>query len=101
MKKNKAQKDILYVSISSFVLVVFWIGFNIYHAAVTSTITPDLQLDITPIDPTFNLQAISKLKTRHTVIPVYELKNATGSSSLTPLPNTQSQAVQSIQRLGQ
>jgi len=86
MKKNRAQKDILYISISSFVLVVFWIGFNLYHDYVTSTIAPDLQMEIQPIDPTFNTGLIQKLKTREKIIPIYELKNASAEASITPSP---------------
>jgi len=109
MKKNRAQKDILYVSISSFVLVVLWIGFNLYHAYVTSTIAPDLQLEIQPIDPTFNTEIIKKLKAREKIAPIYEFKNATPEASVTPLPTTQvipnisgsPAPTGSIERLGQ
>ena len=80
MKKNRAQKDILYVSISSFVLVVLWIGFNVYHAYVTSTIAPDLQLIIQPINPKFNLETIQELKKRTKIEPLYELNGASSEA---------------------
>jgi hypothetical protein len=108
MKKNKAQKDILYVSISSFVLVVLWIGFNLYHAYVSSTIAPDLQLQIIPIEPTFNSAAIQKIKARENVAPVYELTPTSSSSSeaavsQTPISSqsgTPSLPSSSLQKLG-
>lgn len=89
MKKNRAQKDILYISISSFVLVVLWIGFNLYHAYATTTITPDLQLEIAPIAPKFDTEIINKLKTREKIAPLYELRNASSSSTITPIPATE------------
>ena len=86
MKKNTAQKDILYISISSCVLVVMWVGFNIYHAHVTSTIEPNLQLQIQPIEPRFDSQVIADLKRRQTVSPIFELSTASSEAELSPTP---------------
>ncbi|HVF69398.1 MAG TPA: hypothetical protein VNA13_02405 [Xanthomonadales bacterium] len=86
MKKNTAQKDILYISISSFVLVVLWIGFNLYHAYATSTIEPDLRLQIEHIDPQFNTRTLDKLKSRKTIVPVYQLDSASTSAEPSPTP---------------
>ena len=84
------QKDILFLFISTFILVVAWIGFNIYHKWATSTISADLQVQIKPIDPNFDTQTIEKLKTREQITPVYELKEisptVTASSSPTFQP---------------
>jgi hypothetical protein len=85
MKNHKAQKDILYISISSFVLTVLWIGFNLYHAHVASTIEPSLQLQIEPIEPSFDTETIGRLKNRQSVAPLFELE---GSSISTPEANT-------------
>lgn len=109
MKKNRAQKDILYISISSFVLVALWVGFNLYHAYATSTITPDLELQIQPIDPTFNTQLIQKLKNRQKIAPVYELTNASAGAEITPSPtpvaapsvNESLTPTSAVERLGQ
>ncbi len=112
MKRNKAQKDILYISISSFVLVVLWIGFNLYHAYVTSTISHDLKLQIEPISPNFDSATIQKLNTRKQISPVFEVKNASGEASITPSPSVQEiplgssrsgslTPVKSIERVGQ
>ncbi len=89
MKKNKAQKDLLWISISIFIIVVLWIGFNIYHSHADSTIEPDLQLQIAPIEPSFNTEALNKIKTRKKIIPVYQLDSASGSASVEPNPPTQ------------
>jgi hypothetical protein len=89
MKKGKAQKDILYIAISSFILVVIWIGFSIYHAYVDSTIEPDLQIQIEPIEPTFDKETINNIRNRQGVLPVYELdaqqaETASPEAELTP-----------------
>lgn len=86
MKKIKAQKDILYVSISCFVVVAVWVATNIYHANVTSTIEPDLQTQIVPINPTFDESTIQKIKSRKKILPVFESKASSSEAELTPSP---------------
>ena len=69
MKKN----DILLILIPSFIFVLAWIGFSIYHNVVTSTISEPLSIEITPITPTFDTSIIDGLKNREKVSPIYEL----------------------------
>jgi|SRR5579885_460886 len=73
MKRNK-QTDILFITISSFVVVVCWIGFSLYHIWATSTISPDLQLQVTPISPEFDLDTLNTLKTRLQITPNYQIQ---------------------------
>lgn len=80
--KNKAQKDILYISISSFILTVIWISSSIYHVIVTSTITPDMEIQIKALDPEFNLKTIQKLKNRERIEPIYEFSNASNEAAI-------------------
>ncbi len=81
MKHKVTQKDILFIFASSFVVTAAWIGFNLYHTWVTSTISPDLQLKILPIDPNFDMTTLESLKTRRQVPPTYEIA---GGSEPTP-----------------
>ena len=69
------QRDILILLWLTFITVVAWIGFNLYHVMVTSTISEDLQLQITPINPNFDLNTISRLKSREQVDPLYQFNN--------------------------
>ncbi len=110
MNRRKAQKDILYISISFFVVVAVWIASNLYHDYVTSTITPDLQSQIEPIDPRFNSRTIQNIKNRKKITPVFEAKNSSTEAgltepSITPSPAGTSSAAlntpDSIQRVGQ
>ena len=95
MNKNKAQKDILFISISSFILVVLWIGFNLYHASATSTIEPYLKLQIQPIEPSFNLEIIQNLKSRTKTTPTFELDRTSSESAIVPTPTLQEPSIAS------
>ncbi|HEX8931684.1 MAG TPA: hypothetical protein VF810_00845 [Patescibacteria group bacterium] len=89
MKRNHVTpNDILFISVSLFIIVVLWVFSNIYHAYVTTTISPDLQLQITPIDPNFDTATLSKLKSRQVIVPLFDALNpaATPAGTLTPAP---------------
>jgi hypothetical protein len=57
-------KDWLLLSIVTFLAVASWTIYDIYHAAVTSTITPVQQEMIRPLDPTFDLDTLRTLQSR-------------------------------------
>ncbi len=77
------QREILFIAISIFILVLAYIGFSIYHNAVTSTIPSALSIQIIPIDPSFDLQTIDALTKRVHVQGNFQTPNA--SVSGTPL----------------
>lgn len=88
-KRSVTQKDFLYLSISMFVIVAVWVGSNIYHAYVTSTINEDLQKQIIPISATFNTDTIEKLKKREQIDPLFKSASqpeTSSSAKLTPTP---------------
>lgn len=94
-KKHNKQKDILFVLISSFVVVVAWIAFNIYHIWATSTVSEDIQLQLTPISPNFDPQTIQQLKLRENINPLFDLQPPVASTptpSITPSPGTDTTA---------
>ena len=78
------QKDILIILALLFVLVVAWIGGNIYHSIASSTISETTNRDISPIAPTFDTKTVNKLKQRQKINPSFELGNITPTP--TPLP---------------
>lgn len=59
------RKDLLVLSILTFLTVVSWIASDAYHASVTSTITPVEQKLMTPLNPTFDKAVITDLKGRN------------------------------------
>lgn len=77
------QKDIIILIVPSFILIIAWIIFSIYHNSVNSTISSALNIQITPIKSTFDTSTISKLKQRQSVTPTYQI---TGFETPTPTP---------------
>lgn len=67
------QKDILIIFILLFIFVIAWIGSNIYHSAISSTISEAINQDIAPIEPVFDTKTVNKLRERKKVIPSFEL----------------------------
>lgn len=70
-KNNRIKQDILFVLTSSFIVVVAWIGFNIYHIWVTSTIDEQVQAQLDPIDPNFDTTILQKIESRTKVDPSF------------------------------
>jgi len=60
-----SNKEILFLSIFTFLTVVAWIAFDVYHSATASTITPIQQELIRPLTPSFDTEVILKLKGKH------------------------------------
>ena len=79
MKKN----DILIILIPSFIFVLVWIGFNIYHSIMASTISETVNMQISPINPNFDTKTIDSLKGRQNVLPIYDA----GVTVETPTPS--------------
>lgn len=75
------QKDILFLSISFFAIVVAWIAFSLYHSYVTTTISESLQMQIISIAPTFDTATIDALKSREQIKPLFELASEQQASS--------------------
>jgi len=57
-----SSKQTLFLSIFTFLTVLAWIAFDVYHAVTTSTITPVQQELIKPLEPSFDKEVISELK---------------------------------------
>lgn len=57
-------KDLLILSILTFITVIAWIVFDVYHAITTSTITPTQKELIKPLKGSFDQEIILKLKER-------------------------------------
>ena len=110
-KQKNIQKDILFILISSFVVVVAWIGFNLYHIWATSTVSETIQMQLTPIDPVFDPAVIQQVKTREQIEPLFEKQTqptvASASPTEAPPPQTnmpqgaQLSPTQTITRQGQ
>lgn len=76
-------KDILMIVIPSFILIIIWVIFSIYHNSVSSTISPALGIQIKSITPEFDMVTLYNLKRRNKVQPIYQI---TIPESPTPTP---------------
>lgn len=74
------RKDILIILILLFIFVTAWVGSNIYHSIVSSTLSETVNQDISPISPTFDVKTINKLKERQKINPSFELESLPESS---------------------
>ena len=83
-QQQRKQKDILFILISSFIVVAAWIGFNIYHIKVTSTVSEHIQYQLNPINPTFDQQTMQELKTRENINPLFEQTASQAATTPTP-----------------
>lgn len=82
------RREILFILVSTLILVIAWIGFNVYHNTVTSTISDILNIRISPINPDFNIKDFEKLKERKKVLPIFEAQISTSASiTTTPTPS--------------
>lgn len=63
------RRENMLILIPSFILVLLWIIFSIYHNLSSSTISEALNLQISPIAPAFDLDTVENLKRREQIIP--------------------------------
>jgi c-di-AMP phosphodiesterase-like protein len=81
-KRNNYKQDILFILISSFILVVVWICFNLYHIWITSTISQDIQVQMIPIDANFDNATIQNVLKREYIEPLFESQEEASSPAL-------------------
>lgn len=60
-------KNLLYFAILTTVIVISWITFGIYHNNITSTISPDTSIRISPIPANFDIETITNLKSKEVI----------------------------------
>jgi hypothetical protein len=78
------QKNTLIIVILLFVFVLIWIGESVYRSATNSTISEEVNQEISPIDPTFDTKTINNLKSREKITPSYDLNNTPNNTIALP-----------------
>lgn len=78
------RKDVQIILWLTFITVAAWIGFHIYHVSVTSTISEEIEKQIAPIDPNFDINTINKLKEREQVEPMYQYRETVEEPTASP-----------------
>lgn len=78
------QKDFLLLALSSFFVIIVWIGFSIYQSFFLSTISAPTLQKIIPIQPDFNQALINKIKERSSIEPLYQVEVSSESAEIIP-----------------
>ncbi|HLB60777.1 MAG TPA: hypothetical protein VJL83_04200 [Patescibacteria group bacterium] len=55
-------KEWLFLSIVTFLTVMTWTVYDVYHAAITSTLTPYQQTLLKPLDPAFDSNVLDRIE---------------------------------------
>lgn len=87
-------KDVLIISILTFITVLAWIFFDAYHVYKTSTIPEDLKVQLEPLNLNISLSEIEALRNRPEFFPI-AVPTATTPANLEnlPTPETTSSAI--------
>jgi len=63
-------KDLLIISVLTFITVSLWIFFDAYHVYTTSTIPADLKIQLEPLNIKISLDDIRSLGKRPELFPI-------------------------------
>lgn len=55
-------KDLMILSILTFLTILAWIGFEAYHTAVTSTVPKNVEILSQPLSPELRVEVVDKLQ---------------------------------------
>ena len=73
------RRDVIVTLWMTFLTIVAWIGFGIYHIWITSTISEIDVSAISSIDPNFDMDIINAFRNREMVSPLYHFDDKTAS----------------------
>lgn len=101
MKKDKQS---IFLIVATIITVIIWIGSNLYHIAVTSTVPEDIQETIAPFNPKIDKSIFETIRNKKEVSQfVVAPPVSTTSSSPTNSPTVQPTIInnQATQSAGQ
>lgn len=78
------QNELILFVVSIFIVVVAWIGFNIYHSHTTSTISEVVKIEIRSISPDFDTKTVEKIKGRTKIEPIFDIQKPAETILLSP-----------------
>lgn len=61
-------KNVILFSMVTFIMVIVWIGFSIYHNQTSTTVAPNISTLIDPIVARFDTKTLESLRTRKPVV---------------------------------
>jgi hypothetical protein len=89
------RQDVIVTLWMTFLTIVAWISFGIYHIWTTSTLSEIDISAISTIDPNFDTNTINMLKNREMINPIYHItenkkdastKVASDEANISPIP---------------
>lgn len=61
-------RNVILFSAVTFVMVLIWIGFSIYHNQTSSTVAPNIASQIDPIVARFDAKTLESLRARKSIV---------------------------------
>ncbi len=59
---ERVKVDVLVLGIFSLIAVLIWVGYSLYDTFIQSTIEPEVEALLEPLDPNLNSEVLSKLQ---------------------------------------
>lgn len=89
MKNNKQNLTLVIITI---ITIIIWIGTNLYHISVTSTIPEDVRQTVSPFDPRIDTAVFETLKKKKNVDELSVSLNQTTQSAIINQATTSGQS---------
>ncbi len=83
MKNN----NFLYLGIFTFFTVAAWVGFDLYHISISSTIPENMKQDVVPLNPALDLKIFKNIKEKKKPAEFAE-GSASASTAILPEPES-------------
>lgn len=80
------QKDLITFLVLIVIVTTAYVASNIYHSAVTSTISEILTIQVKPISPKFQTKVLDELKKRTIIAPQFNAPPPVVSPTARPTP---------------
>ena len=89
-------KNLVYLAVFTFVIILSWIAFGIYHSYTTSTISSDTGILISPIPAHFDIDVVKNLKARKVVPADLSAQSPHATEAATTITPTQAQPTPTV-----
>ncbi len=64
MRRKRWDKDLVFLLVTTLIMVASWVGLEVYQAYVNVTLPPGLEKHLTPFDPILKTGVLDKLEGR-------------------------------------
>jgi hypothetical protein len=67
--EQKIKRDLLRLAVLTVVVVVIWIGLEVYRSTKQSQLGPEIKKQLSPLTPSIDLDTMENIKQRQQVLP--------------------------------